>query len=334
MPTTLHYVLQLTRHRRTLTPCGIIAIQVQTSDIMKNYNTNGGMNIFGGDPRYDTRAFHAKQQADTQEYLRRTRSNEKTQFQENLEASRKQRQEELNPPTDSSFSSQSPAFQNESNRLSARAQMLRNNPGMVEDLRDQRARQLYDERMASARARTPEAQQYAAEKKIFKRTGERTGSLLADHLEHQRQERISQPEYVANRAQSLMDAYLQRAQRGGQGTQQYDRAQSRVLNLLQDTLGNLDTTSTEPLDFKTQNIFDLTSGFLRDQQQQQIQSQLSGVLDRPAPQPLTGYYEGPMVQPIQSAQNPKRDQFGQFSGPQNYSSGGMSQQQIMGLMGR
>ena len=334
MQTTLHYVLQLTRHRRTLTPCGIIAIQVQISDIMKNYNTNGGMNIFGGDPRYDTRAFHAKQQADTKEYLRRTRSGEKTQFQENLEASRKQRQKELNPPTNSSFSSQSPQFQSEYNRMVNRGQMLANNPGMVEDLMDQRARQLHDERMAAARARTPEAQQYAAEKKIFKRTGERTGSLLADHLEHQRQERISQPEYVANRAQSLMDAYLQRAQRGGQGTRQYDSAQSRVLNLLQDTLGNLDTTSTEPLDFKTQNIFDLTSGFLRDQQQQQIQSQLSGLLDRPAPQPLTGYYEGPMVQPIQSAQNPKRDQFGQFSGPQNYSSGGMSQQQIMGLMGR
>jgi len=72
--------------------------------------------------------------------------------------------------------------------------------------------------------------------------------------------------------------------------------------MLRDTLGGLDTTSTEPLDFRTQNIFDLTSGFLRDQQQQQIQSQLSGLFDRPA------------TQTIAAAQNPMRDQFGQYRG--------------------
>jgi hypothetical protein len=88
------------------------------------------------------------------------------------------------------------------------------------------------------------------------------------------------------------------------------------LNMLRDTLGRLDPTSTEPLNFRTQNIFDLTSGFLRDQQQQQIQSQLSGLFDGPAAQPLAGFSQGPMVQPIQAAPKPMRgvNRFGQYGG--------------------
>lgn len=299
----------MTRNFKNLTPYAIIAIQVQTRNIM---NDNF---LYGGNPKTDLRAFQNKQRADDQEFLRRRNAGEPTKFEERLVASRLQRQQQLKDLQlkGSSFSDQSPQFQDEYNRLVNRGRMLGNNPGMVEDLKDQMARQRYDQRMAAARARTPEAQQYAAEKKMFKRTGQRTGSLLEDYLEGQREQQMSQPENVANRAQQLMDTYLQTAQRGGQGGQ-YQKSQANTLNMLRDTLGRLDPTSTEPLDFRTQNIFDLTSGFLRDQQQQQIQSQLSGLFDRPAAQPLTGFSQGPMTQPIQGAQNPMRDQFGQYKG--------------------
>lgn len=289
---------------------------------------------FGGDPASDIRAFHRKQQADDTEYLNRVRAGKPTIFQENLMASKQQGQQQFNglkgqqPPKGSSFSDQSPQFQDEYNRLVNRMQMFRDNPGMIEDLKDQQAKKQYDRRMAAQRASTPEAQQYAAEKKIFKRTGQRTGSMLEDYLNYQREQRQSQPENVANRAQQLMDTYLQTAQRGGQGGQ-YQKSQANTLNMLRDTLGRLDPTSTEPLDFRTQNIFDLTSGFLRDQQQQQIQSQLSGLFDRPAAQPLTGFSQGPMTQPIQAAQNPMRDQFGQYKGAPAGAQSSMNQ----GLLG-
>ena len=302
---------RLTRNFKTLTPYAIIAIQVPSSNTMKNYyNNTGATNLLTGG--YVPNA------------LRVTPSLTGTQA--------KQRELQGQKPRDSSFSSQSQGYQDEYNRLVNRGRMLGNNPGMVEDLRDQMARQRYDERMAAARARTPEAQQYAAEKKIFKRTGQRTGSLLEDYLVGQREQQQSQPEYVANQAQSLMDRYLQAAQRGGQS----QTSQSNTLNMLRDTLGKLDPTSTEPLDFRTQNIFDLTSGFLRDQQQQQIQSQLSGLFDGPAAQPLAGFSEGPTVQPTPAAQNPMRDQFGQYrgapAGAQSSMSQGLSQQ--LPMLGR
>jgi len=290
--------------------------------------------LYGGNPKTDVRAFQNKQRADDQEFLRRRNNPGMTNdfpYKEWVDRADQFLGADRDSPKQATAYNQAikdtsdrikrhlgispsqqvidPAY----DRMLNRARMLGNNPGMVEDLKDQMARQRYDQRMAAARARTPEAQQYAAEKKMFKRTGQRTGSLLEDYLEGQREQQMSQPENVANRAQSLMDSYLQAAQRGGQGGQ-YQKSQANTLNMLRDTLGRLDPTSTEPLDFRTQNIFDLTSGFLRDQQQQQIQSQLSGLFDRPAAQPLTGFSQGPMTQPIQGAQNPMRDQFGQYKG--------------------